>query len=233
MSERSEAQDEQPSTRSSFRGDSRGGSFLDDFVSSVFAVLGIGVLLFAISGVWPPMVAIESPSMEPNIDTGDLVFVMEENRFASEYQRGETGVATAYATQDTNYRKFNLPGDVIVYAPDGDRQATPVIHRVVFWVNETEDWSSKAQPRFVPGDNINCSTMTNCPAPNDGFITLGDNNGQYDQVRGGGEALSKPVKPEWVIGTAEFRMPIIGRLRLGVGSIAPTPTVEASKVAVS
>ena len=29
-----------------------------------------------------PMVAIESPSMEPHMERGDLVFLMEEHRFA-------------------------------------------------------------------------------------------------------------------------------------------------------
>src|SRR6056297_337911 len=72
--------------------DDRGGSFLNDFATSVLAVVAVGVLLFAVSGVWPPMVAIESPSMEPHIDTGDLVFVMEEHRFPGPRSVRDTGV---------------------------------------------------------------------------------------------------------------------------------------------
>jgi signal peptidase len=216
------------SDRRSRQPDTRGNSFLDDFLSSVLAVIGIGLLLFAISGVWPPLVAIKSPSMEPNIMTGDLVFVMEEHRFASDYQIRETGVATAQGTVDTEYEKFNLPGDVIVYERDGDPDEVPVIHRAAFWVNKSEDWSDKAQGRFL-ADTSSCSQMTLCPAPNDGFVTLGDNNGKYDQV--GPDPISRPVKPEWVIGTAEFNVPSIGFLRLRAGSTAPVGSVDAAEVA--
>jgi signal peptidase len=215
------------SDRRSRQPDSRGSSFLDDFLSSVLAVIGIGILLFAVSGVWPPLVAIKSPSMEPNIMTGDLVFVMEEHRFASDYQVRSTGVATARGTVDTGYTKFNLPGDVIVFERDGDPDEVPVIHRAAFWVNQSEDWSDKAQDRFQ--DAQTCSQMTHCPAPNSGFVTLGDNNGKYDQV--GAEPISRPVKPEWVIGTAEFNVPSIGFLRLRAGTTAPVGSVDAAEVA--
>jgi signal peptidase len=216
--------------RSSLRRDTRGGSFLDDFITSVFAVVGIGILLFAISGVWPPMVAIESPSMTPNIDTGDLVFVMEEHRFAPEETIGETGVVTAYRGQRVGYGKFNLPGDVIVYAPNGDREETPVIHRAVFWVNKSENWYPKVQEQFVPSDVESCDNLGHCPAPNRGFVTLGDANPQYDQVEDP-SAVSRPVKPEWVIGTAEFRMPGLGWLRLRAASLSPIGGVSAAEIA--
>ena len=216
------------SDRRSRQPDTRGSSFLDDFLSSILAVIGIGILLFAVSGVWPPLVAIKSPSMEPNIMTGDLVFVMEEHRFASKHQIRDTGVATARGTVDTGYEKFNLPGDVIVYERDGDPDEVPVIHRAAFWVNKSEDWSDKGQDRFL-ADVRSCSQMTHCPAPHDGFITLGDNNGKYDQV--GQSTISGPVKPEWVIGTAEFNLPSIGFLRLRAAGAAPVGGADAAQVA--
>ena len=232
MSERKEEQRGPRPEPSAAAGEPRGGSFLDDFLGSVVAVLGIGILLFAISGVWPPMVAIESGSMEPHIEIGDLVFVMEEHRFAGDNQIRDTGVVPAYQGMDSGYTKFDLPGDVIVYQPDGNEDATPVIHRAVFWVNTSENWyQSKAQPKFLPQGKRSCEALEYCPAPHSGFITLGDNNQRYDQL--GKNGVSGPVKPEWVIGTAEFRMPIIGKLRLGVGSIAPVPSVEATELAVS
>jgi len=212
------------------RPDERGNSFLDDFLSSILAVLGIGVLLFAVSGVWPPLVAIQSGSMEPNIMTGDLVFVMEEHRFASQYQIQDTGVATAQGTVETGYEKFGLPGDVIVYEPDGDENAVPVIHRAAFWVNQSEDWSDKAQSRFL-AERTSCAQMANCPAPHDGFVTLGDANGRYDQV--GGQPTSGPVKPEWVIGTAEFNLPSIGFLRLRAGTTTPATGAASAQVAAN
>ncbi len=42
-----------------------GMMYVADIVSSAGSVLLVGVLLFAVSGVWPPLVAIESPSMDP------------------------------------------------------------------------------------------------------------------------------------------------------------------------
>jgi signal peptidase len=232
MSDRTEERDRRLTIDPSGPRGDRGGSFLDDFVTSIFAVLGIGVLLFAISGVWPPMVAIESPSMEPNIDTGDLVFVMEEHRFASDHQIDDTGVVTAYEGQEVGYYKFNHPGDVIVYAPSGNTDATPIIHRAAVWVEKDENWiETKAQTRFLPRANMSCEDVDTCPADHAGFITIGDNNGQYDQLTRP-QPVSEPVKPEWVIGTAERRVPGLGRLRLGVGTITPPGTPTAAALAV-
>ena len=207
----------------------RGGSFLDDFATSVLAVVGIGILLFAISGVWPPMVAIESGSMQPNIGVGDLVFVMEEERFPSDDAIEDTGVATVYSTNQSDFRKFNRPGDVIVYEPNGNERATPVIHRAQFFVEEGENWYERADPEHLPNDVDSCEDLQHCPAEYDGFITRGDNptsNKRYDQVQG----VSRPVKPDWVIGTAEFRMPGLGWLRLNFQT-GPVGTDDAAAAA--
>ncbi|WP_336001281.1 S26 family signal peptidase [Halorientalis halophila] len=210
--------------------DERGGSFLDDFATSVLAVVGIGVLLFAVSGVWPPMVAIESGSMEPNIGTGDLVFVMDEERFPSDRAVGQTNVATVYSSNDSDFRKFNKPGDVIIYEPNGNDRATPVIHRAIFQVEDGENWYDRADPAHLPDDVNSCDDLEYCPANYTGFITRGDNEGtnkHYDQVQG----VSKPVKADWVIGTAEFRMPGLGWLRLNFAALPSTGTVDAAEIA--
>jgi len=193
-------------------------AYVTDLLSSISAVLLVGLLLFAVSGVWPPLVAIESKSMSPNIHTGDLVFVMEEDRFPGEAQQGETGVVTAHAAGDGEYTKFHQAGDVIVYAPDGNNQTTPIIHRAMFWVEDGEDWYDEANPEYVgPADS--CEELTNCPANEAGFITKGDYNGQYDQVND----LSGPVRPERVVGTAEVRVPWLGCIRLSATGAATRP----------
>ncbi|WP_254536756.1 S26 family signal peptidase [Halomarina litorea] len=184
---------------------------------SVAAVMLVGALLFAVSGVWPPMVAIESESMEPHIQKGDLVFVTEEHRFAdgsATVADGEsTGVVTYRTGLETGYDKFGMAGDVIVYRPDGDPGATPIIHRAHFWVEEGENWYDRADPAYL-GRYDDCRELPACPAPNAGFITKGDNertNPQYDQVA---QITDDPVKPGWVVGTAEFRIPLLGNIRL-------------------
>ena len=184
-----------------------------DIASSVLIVVLIGALLFATSGVWPPLVAIESPSMEPNIDTGDLVFVMEEHRFSGPGATEESGIVPARAGQETNYRMFNGYGDVIIYQPDGNGEATPIIHRAMFWVAAEENWYDRGDPAAI-GNADNCEELANCPAPHAGFITKGDNNRYYDQV---GNQFSGPVKPAWIIGTAEYNVPGLGRVRLLTG----------------
>lgn len=196
--------------------------FLYDVVTALAGVLLVGGLLLAVSGVWPPLVAIESPSMEPNVDTGDLVFVMEEQRFPGEGAHAETGIVTARSGAEVGYTKFNKHGDVIVFEPGGDNETTPIIHRAMLWVEDEERWYDRADPDFV-GRYDDCEDMPQCPATNEGFITKGDNNANYDQING-----QDPVKPEWVIGTAEMRVPGLGRLRLGLEGVAGTSPVEGN-----
>jgi signal peptidase len=199
-------------------------SYVREILTSVAAVLLVGLLLFAVSGLWPPMVAIESPSMEPNMKTGDLVFVMEEHRLAPAAAYEDTGVVTYRIGQEAGYAKFDRPGDVIVYRPDGDSVTTPIIHRAMFYVNESENWYDKAvavNPRAV-GAADDCRELDFCPAPHGGFITKGDNentNRHYDQVSG----LTAPVRPSWVVGTAEFRIPLLGNIRLWASGQTDVP----------
>ena len=60
---------------------SEGASFVRDIIVILLIVAGIGIVLFGVSGTWPALVAVESGSMEPNLPTYSLVFVVDENRF--------------------------------------------------------------------------------------------------------------------------------------------------------
>jgi len=192
--------------------------FVRDVVTSVLAVALVGAYLFAVSGVWPPLVAIETGSMEPNMNVNDLVFVMETDRFPPDAAHGGTGVVTARTGSETGYHQFNGDGDVIIFAPNGRTDATPVIHRAMFWVNESENWYDKVDESYV-GSADSCADIDSCPAPHDGFITKGDANPQYDQTRSASlSSLNEPVRPEWVVGTAQQRIPGLGWLRLRTGS---------------
>ena len=182
-----------------------------DVVTSVVAVMLVGGYLFAISGVFPPMVAVESGSMEPNMNVNDLVFVMDEDRFPPAAAQGESGVVTARTGREVSYDQFGGSGDVIIFAPRGNENQTPVIHRAMFWVSEDEDWYDRANSEYV-GAADSCTELSGCPADHAGFITKGDNNPRYDQAGPG--RLSEPIRPEWIIGTAEVRIPGLGWLRL-------------------
>jgi signal peptidase len=198
-----------------FRTDHEGVVFLREALSSAVAVIAVGMLLFAISGVWPPLVAVESSSMEPNMYPGDLVFAMDDDRFVPDAATDGTGIVTHESGVRANYQSFNDYGDVVIYKPYGSNRRTPVIHRARFHVDRGENWHDRANPNYITADT--CAALSNCPAPHAGFITKGDNNRYYDQARG----ISDPVKPEWIRGTAEARIPWLGCVRLWFSGNAP------------
>ncbi|MEF8800303.1 MAG: S26 family signal peptidase [Halolamina sp.] len=187
--------------------------FIRELLTSMATVAAVGLLLFAISGVWPPMVAVESGSMDPNMQKGDLIFVTETGRYMPDYDRDETGVVTYRAGEQNEYRTFGSYGSVVVYK-NPSTFGPPIIHRARFWVNEGENWYEEANKEYITADS--CAELLNCPAPHSGFVTKGDNNPYYDQANG----ISTPVKPEWLVGTARLRIPYLGWIRLGFSGAA-------------
>lgn len=195
--------------------------WLREMLSSVAIVLVLGLLLFGVSGVWPPMVAVESGSMEPNMEVGDLVFVTEPGRLAPDAADNDIGVVTHEVGETADYRTFGSYGSVVIYRPPG-RTASPIIHRAMFHVEEGENWYDRADDEYH--NAASCEELRNCPAPHDGYITLGDNNGVYDQARG----LSEPVRAEWVTGVARVRVPYLGYVRLiATGQAEPGDVIDA------
>ncbi|MEZ3145077.1 S26 family signal peptidase [Halobaculum sp. MBLA0143] len=199
-------------------------------LSSALIVAVVGALLFAVSGIWPPMVAVESGSMEPHMQKGDLVFVTEPGRFAPDAARGTTGIVTYEVGSEAGYSTFGQAGSVIVYRQPG-RYGPPIIHRARFHVEAGENWYDRANPDYLPGDS--CDEVPNCPAPNAGFVTKGDNNAMYDQVNAIG---APPVRPEWVRGVARIRIPLLGWIRLvfsGAATTTPGPVVDLGLAAAA
>lgn len=184
-------------------------------VTTSAAVVAVACLLTVAAGVWPPFVAIESGSMAPNVQQGDLVFVVAEHRFASDAAVDGTGVVSAERGYAAGYTRIGNSGDVILFRPNGDPHVTPVIHRAMFYVEAGENWYGEADPRYV-GAAENCEQLRHCPAPNAGFITLGDANTRYDQAT----PRYEPVKPSWVTGRAAIRIPYLGWIRLVVDDIS-------------
>jgi signal peptidase len=180
---------------------------LREVTTSALTVGLVGLLLFGVSGVWPPMVAIESGSMEPNMYKGDLVFVTEPGRFAPDSAE-HAGVLPHDRASEQDYRQFGSHGTVVVYN-NPNRRGPPVIHRARFWVDDGENWYDRANPDYV-GRVENCEQLQYCPAPHAGFVTKGDANPAYDQANG----ISGPVKPAWVQGVARLRIPYLGWVRL-------------------
>jgi signal peptidase len=181
-----------------------------DILTSLLAVAVIGLVLFAISGVWPPLVAVESGSMEPNMQKGDLIFLVETDRYTPAVA-DEAGMVTARDGADSGHERFNRPGSVIVYRSDGRAGQTPIIHRVMFHVEAGENWYPKTKAEYT-GTAGSCASLQYCRADHDGYVTLGDANPRYDQI--GVPPRSEPVKEHWIRGKAVARIPWLGCVRL-------------------
>ena len=98
----------------------------------VAVVAGIALFLFLASGTWPAVVTIESESMVPHMNVGDLVFVVSADRFG--------GLQTWESGRETGYRKYGDYGDVLIFRPNGAEGSLipgigggvhPIIHRAL------------------------------------------------------------------------------------------------------
>lgn len=159
--------------------------FLKDIAFALVIVAVIIGALCVYAGTWPPIVDVTSGSMEPHLEKGDLVFI----------QGLDSGSIKTYeGNESIGYFSFGETGDVIVYRPGGN--GTPIIHRVIRYVTE-------GAPMWYGGP----------PAPYSGYITLGDaNDGECDQMTD--ISYGQPVKPEWIVGIARYRIPYLGYLRM-------------------
>ncbi len=161
-----------------------------DFLTVIFVVAIFAAISHIAFGLWAPMVAVESGSMIPNIQIGDIIFVESINR---------TNITTYENGKGSGYTSFGDYGDVILYKPYGREGVTPIIHRARYYVEAGE-------PMWPGGP----------AAPHAGYITKGDNlktNPSYDQQ--GSISFNQPVKKEWVIGVARFyRVPLLGYVSL-------------------
>jgi len=114
-------------------------SLARDILWMLVVVGGIALALFLICGTWPAIVTIESGSMTPHMNIGDLVIVVAPDRFGT-LQTWDDGKVSGY-------KKYEDYGDVIIYRPNGvtdfwasigvlplSRQH-PIIHRAMTYVD--------------------------------------------------------------------------------------------------
>ncbi|OYR48409.1 S26 family signal peptidase [Halorubrum sp. Eb13] len=173
---------------------------VSELLAPAAAVLLVALVVAAAAGVWPPFVAVESGSMEPTVERGDLVVVTATERFP---WRGLVGHAEPGAPA-----RLGGAGDVVVFDPP-DGETRPILHRLAFRVSAGEDWTDRADPALLDGD---CADLASCPAPYDGYITFGDANGEYDQSAG----IAPVVREEWISAKALVSVPNLGWFRVGV-----------------
>ncbi|MGA1866106.1 MAG: S26 family signal peptidase [Thermoplasmatota archaeon] len=109
-------------------------SFIFDFIGAMIVLLIIIGALYTYTGNWPPLVVVQSGSMEHSdetssigvIDTGDLVFVKKlgDGRDPVTYVEGVV----------SGHRTYDSYGDVIIFRPNGNETRTAIIHRAVVWI---------------------------------------------------------------------------------------------------
>ena len=125
-------------------------------VGSVFLVM------FAYSGNWPPLVVVESRSMQHSetesqigiMDTGDLTMVKSVS---------SVGDITTYAAGKHDGRStYGDYGDVVIYWPSGDKSRTPIIHRAVLYLvaNDNGTYSAPELQYLVRGVDYDLNRAT-------------------------------------------------------------------------
>ncbi|KAF5416183.1 MAG: hypothetical protein C5S48_03780 [Candidatus Methanogaster sp.] len=175
-----------------YQSDSVSAGVLRDLVSVAKILLIFAILSQILFGTWTPMRAIESGSMEPHMKIGDIVFINDISR---------TSVVTREEGAISGYKTFGDYGNVILYRKYGRTDVTPIIHRAMYYVEAGE-------PMWEGGPI----------ASHAGYITKGDNkvtNRQYDQYG----LCTTPIREEWVIGVARYRIPYAGYVRLAFSKV--------------
>ncbi len=164
--------------------------FLSKYKYDVAFLLIICVMLsifYVTLGAFVPMAVVVSQSMSPHIERGDLIFYKSIDK-----------VEQIGTYDKKNYMNFEDYGDVIIYKPFGQEGVVPYVHRVMYYVNQGEEmWSGGKK------------------APHAGYITKGDNvdtNRMYDQQ--GDISKDTPIKRDWIVGIAKFRIPYVGYIRI-------------------
>ncbi len=189
---------------------------MDDILGTLkdvaYALIIVAVILgtgYALTGTWPFMVAVESGSMVPHLNIGDVVIIVSPAR---------KNIVTWVEGKKIGYRSFGDYGDVIVYHPNGNDHVTPIIHRVIAWVNRGQPIVGINRTTGKLGElrvYHNMLIVTNKPigkvviASSSGYITQGDHNPIPDEPE-----LTRPVKPDWIVGVAVYRIPYVGYFRL-------------------
>ena len=137
--------------------------FLRDAGVALLFVILVLLAMFAYTGLWPPLVVVESNSMmhgEDNlshigtIDTGDLVLVKKVDRV--------TDVETYVDGLSSGHKTYGVYGDVVIYKRGGSDTTTPIIHRAIIYLEINADGQSYRSESLsaAPSDRWSTSDAT-------------------------------------------------------------------------
>jgi len=186
-------------------------ALVQDIVVALVVVAIVLGALYVYGGRWPPMVVVESESMQHSddwsfvgvIDTGDLTLVRVLDKSGP--------VVTWVEGRDSDYSTYGEFGDVIIYHKNGLTQTTPIIHRAIVRIEYNETGGGFDVPSIEGNWNVQASfeiadftsyhtgepetidlviditaillNFERNPAvdPHGGIITKGDHNREVDQ----------------------------------------------------
>lgn len=145
--------------------------FLRDAAIAFAFVASILLAMFAYTGIWPPLVVVESDSMmhsEENvsyvgvIDTGDMVLVKDID--------DEGDVVTYAEGFVSGHKTYGDYGDVMVYKKMGSDVNTPIIHRAIVYLEANAD-----------GESYRCEALQDLPSDK-WYLTVSSDS--WDQLTG-------------------------------------------------
>jgi signal peptidase len=142
--------------------DSLKNDILDWIKDIVIAAVVIGVImgaLYAYTGTWPPMVVVESESMQHSDDTSHIGVIDTGDIVLSKHVNSMSEITTYVEGRASGYKTYGDYGDVIIYEPYG-RQVTPIIHRAVIylvWNNSTGGYDAPGLKNLKYGEDYRVS----------------------------------------------------------------------------
>ena len=227
-------------------------TFLRDAAVAAAFVALVLLAMFAYTGLWPPLVVVESNSMMHSnenhsnigtIDTGDLVLVKKVNSLSD--------IETYMDSQISGHKTYGDYGDVVIYKRGGSDASTPIIHRALIYLEinsdgtsyrseslrqaATEKWST-SDPNDT-WDRLTSSLTISNVGYNHLSVTidirsLGSSHrsgfitkGDHNLGTDQMYAAYGPVDLEWIVGKARGEIPWFGLLKLwSTGSLgSPSP----------
>ena len=168
-------------------------------------VLALAVLS-AVNGMWPPLLAVESKSMQHSDDTSQ-VGIIDTGDVVVGRAAGDGEVRTYMGSIADGYSSFGSYGDVVIFQPEGG--GIPVVHRAIlelvytghgtfdipelagvpgylwaapgadgrWWdLNDTVELFQVGYAHAAVRIDLEAMLMSMEGAPHGGLVTMGDNN---------------------------------------------------------
>ncbi len=217
--------------------------WIKDIVIAVVVIAVIMGSLYAYTGTWPPMVVVESESMQHSDDTSYIGVIDTGDIVLSKHVSSMSDITTYVQGRVNGYRTYGDYGDVIIYERYG-KQETPIIHRAVLYLrwNQTGSFNVLELKNLTYGIDYTTDSGTwhgirseidiyhygyedktmmiyvsgLLKYHHSGYITAGDHNIARNSrsVDQNSDICPEPVKFNWVVGKAEGELPWFGIIKL-------------------